>query len=132
MESPLSLTYHQDESRANVRGDPVAGEGFALGALYPPRAVVCWRDAGGRHDAHLLAPAHHVFRNDADARQGAIAPAKRFIDTKLAGLLMPGIPRSPTCRRRHGKRYRRDHPAARGSRVRGAVLRGAAQPRAHT
>jgi hypothetical protein len=30
-----------------------------------------------------------VFRNDAGARRVAIAPANRFIDTKLAGLLMP-------------------------------------------
>ncbi|MCR4466131.1 hypothetical protein [Burkholderia sp. SCN-KJ] len=37
----------------------------------------------------------------------------------------------PTCRRRHGKRYRRDHPDARGPRIRGAVLRGMAQPRPH-
>ena len=79
MESPLSVTYHQDESRADVRVDPVAGEGFALGVLYPPLAVVCWRDAGGgRRDAHLLDPTHHVFRNDADACGVAIALAQRF------------------------------------------------------
>ncbi|WP_448168112.1 hypothetical protein [Burkholderia ambifaria] len=84
------MIYHQDESRADVRVDPVAGEGFALGVKYPPLAVVCWRDVGGgRRDAHLLAPTDHVFRNDAHARRVVIAPAKRFIDTKLAGLLMP-------------------------------------------
>nr|WP_247682235.1 hypothetical protein [Burkholderia sp. Tr-862] len=43
----------------------------------------------GRHDAHLLSPGHHVFRNDADAVRVAIALAKRFIDTKLTGLVMP-------------------------------------------
>ncbi len=89
MESSRSVTYHQDESRADVRVEPVAGEGFALGVLYPPLAVVCWRDARVRNDAHLLDPTHHVFSNDADARRVAIAPANRFIDTKLAGLLMP-------------------------------------------
>ena len=89
MESSRSVTYHQDESPADVRVDPVAGEGFALGVLYPPLAVVCWRDARVRNDAHLLDPTHHVFSNDADARRVAIAPANRFIDTKLAGLLMP-------------------------------------------
>lgn len=83
------MTYHQDESRADVRVEPVAGEGFALGVLYPPLAVVCWRDAGIWNDAHLLGASHHAFRNDADARRVAIAPANRFIDTKLAGLLMP-------------------------------------------
>ncbi|WP_249183650.1 hypothetical protein [Burkholderia ambifaria] len=67
----------------------VAGEGFALGALYPPLAVVCWRDVGDRNAAHLLATGHHVFRNDADARRVAIALAQRFNDRKLAGLLMP-------------------------------------------
>ncbi|QQJ99041.1 hypothetical protein [Burkholderia ambifaria] len=88
MESSPSVTYHQDESRADVRVDPVAGEGFALGVKYPPRAT-CWREVGIRNDAHLLHPTHHVFRNDAGARRVAIAPANRFIDTKLAGLLMP-------------------------------------------
>jgi len=62
MESPLSVTYHQDESRADVRVDPVAGGGFALGVKSPPRAIMCWRDSGGgRSNAHLLDPAHHVF-----------------------------------------------------------------------
>ncbi|MBR8332775.1 hypothetical protein KDW69_14100 [Burkholderia ambifaria] len=78
MESPLSVTYHQDESRAEMRVDPVAGEGFALGVKYPPRAIMCWRDGGGRSDAHLLDPTHHVFRNDADACGVAIALAQRF------------------------------------------------------
>ncbi|WP_334042745.1 hypothetical protein [Burkholderia ambifaria] len=83
------MTYHQDESRADVRVDAVAGEGFRLGVKYPPHAVVCWHEVGIRNDAHLLGAGHNVFRNDADARRVAIAPAKRFIDTKLAGLLMP-------------------------------------------
>jgi len=84
MESSLSMTYHQDESRADMRVEPVAGEGFALGVKYPPLAVMCRRDARVRNDARLLDPTHHVFSNDADARR-----ANRFIDTKLAGLLMP-------------------------------------------
>ncbi len=79
MESSLSVTYHQDESRADVRVDPVAGEDYALGVKYPPLAVMCWRDVGGgRSDAHLLDPPHHVFRNDADACGVAIALAQRF------------------------------------------------------
>ncbi|KHK59623.1 hypothetical protein PI86_07300 [Burkholderia sp. A9] len=87
MESPLCLTYRQCEIRAGALVDAVAGEGLELGALYPPLAVVYWRDAGGRHEAHLLAPKHHVFRNDTDAVRVSIALARRFIDTKLAGKL---------------------------------------------
>ncbi|WP_244101973.1 hypothetical protein [Burkholderia ambifaria] len=73
----------------DVRVDAVAGECLTLGAQYPPHAVVCWREVGIWNDAHLLGAGHHVFSNDADARRVAIAPANRFIDTKLAGLLMP-------------------------------------------
>lgn len=89
VESPLCLTYHLCEIRAGARVDPAAGEGLALGALYQPLAVVCWRDADGRHEAHLLDPKHHVFRNDADAVRVSIALAKRFIDTKVAGPVKP-------------------------------------------
>ncbi|MET3551879.1 hypothetical protein [Burkholderia sp. 567] len=80
MESPLSVTYHQDESRADVRVDPVAGEGFALGVKSPPRAIMCWRDSGGgRSNAHLLDRSHAPrVRNDADACGVAIALAQRF------------------------------------------------------
>lgn len=79
MESSLSVTYHQDESRVHLRVDPVAGEGFALGVKYLPRAIMCWRDGGGgRSDAHLLDPTHHVVRNDADACGVAIALVQRF------------------------------------------------------
>ncbi|MCA8095798.1 hypothetical protein LGM55_01055 [Burkholderia contaminans] len=67
----------------------MAGEGLELGALYEPLAVVVSRDARGCHEAHLLDPKHHVFRNDADAVRISIALAKRFIDTMLAGTLMP-------------------------------------------
>ncbi|AXF25265.1 hypothetical protein CUJ89_29610 [Burkholderia pyrrocinia] len=90
MVSPLCLTYRQCAIRAVALVDPVAGEGLELGALYQPLAVVIWRDAGGCHEAHLLDPKHHVFRNDADAVRISIALAKRFIDTKLAGPCVPG------------------------------------------
>jgi len=50
---------------------------------------VCWRDAQGRHEAHLLDPKHHVFCDDTDALRISIALAKRFIDTKLVGTFMP-------------------------------------------
>ncbi|KAG8155573.1 hypothetical protein [Burkholderia catarinensis] len=91
MESPLCLTYRQCGIRAVALVDPVAGEGFELGTPYQPLAVVYWRDAGGCHEAHLLDPKHHVFRNDADtdAVRISIALAKRFIDTKLASACMP-------------------------------------------
>ncbi|WP_027782283.1 MULTISPECIES: hypothetical protein [Burkholderia] len=89
MASPLRLTYRQCEIRAVAFVDPVAGEGLELGALYQPLAVVCWRDARGRHETHLLDPKHHVFRDDADALRVSIALAKRFIDTKLASTCLP-------------------------------------------
>ncbi|ABB12679.1 MULTISPECIES: hypothetical protein [Burkholderia] len=89
MASPLCLTYRQCGIRAVALVDPVAGEGLELGALYEPLAVVVWRDASGCHEAHLLDPKHHVFRNDADALRISIALAKRFIDTMLAGTFMP-------------------------------------------
>ncbi|MBU9150658.1 hypothetical protein L0Z36_27620 [Burkholderia multivorans] len=89
MESPLCLRYRQCEIRACALVDAVAGEGLELGALYRPLAVVCWRDAQGRHQAHLLDPKHHVFRDDTDALRISIALAKRFIDTKLVGTFMP-------------------------------------------
>ncbi|MDR0244950.1 MAG: hypothetical protein LBJ65_25420 [Burkholderia sp.] len=89
MASPLCLTYRECAIRAVALVDPVAGEGLELGALYEPLAVVCWRDARGCHEAHLLDPKHHVFRNDADALRISIALAKRFIDTQLAGACMP-------------------------------------------
>jgi hypothetical protein len=56
--------YRRCVIRAVALVDPVAGEGFALGALYGPLAVVVWRDARGCRDARLLAPKHHVFRNE--------------------------------------------------------------------
>nr|WP_319002106.1 hypothetical protein [Burkholderia contaminans] len=83
------MTYRQCGIRAVALVDPVAGEGLELGALYEPLAVVVSRDARGCHEAHLLDPKHHVFRNDADAVRISIALAKRFIDTMLAGTLMP-------------------------------------------
>ncbi|HKT65819.1 hypothetical protein [Burkholderia sp. 22313] len=89
MESQLCMIYHRCEIRAGAMVDAAAGEGLALGALYQPLAVVCWRDAGGRHEAHLLDPKHHVFRSDADAVRVSIALAKRFIDTTLAGRVTP-------------------------------------------
>ncbi|VWD47802.1 hypothetical protein BLA39750_05890 [Burkholderia lata] len=89
MASPLCLTYRQCGIRAVALVDPVAGEGLELGALYEPLAVVVWRDALGCHEAHLLDPKHHVFRNDADAVRISIALAKRFIDTMLAGTFTP-------------------------------------------
>ncbi|EKS9914697.1 hypothetical protein [Burkholderia multivorans] len=89
MESPLCLRYRQCEIRACALVDAAAGEGLELGALYRPLAVVCWRDAQGRHQAHLLDPKHHVFRDDTDALRISIALAKRFIDTKLVGTFMP-------------------------------------------
>ncbi|VWD61268.1 hypothetical protein [Burkholderia contaminans] len=89
MASPLCLTYRQCGIRAVALVDPVAGEGLELGALYEPLAVVIWHDADGCHEAHLLDPKHHVFRNDADAVRISIALAKRFIDTMLAGTFMP-------------------------------------------
>ncbi|VWC95364.1 hypothetical protein [Burkholderia lata] len=89
MASPLCLTYRQCGIRAVALVDPVAGEGLELGALYEPLAVVVWRDARGCHEAHLLDPKHHVFRNDADALRISIALAKRFIDTMLADTFTP-------------------------------------------
>ncbi|KWF16738.1 hypothetical protein [Burkholderia pseudomultivorans] len=89
MEIPLCMRYRRCEIRACALVEPLAGEGLELGALYQPLAVVCWYDAGGRHEAHLLDPKHHVFRSDADAVRLSIALAKRFIDTKLAGASMP-------------------------------------------
>ncbi|MBJ9680760.1 MULTISPECIES: hypothetical protein [Burkholderia] len=89
MESPLCLRYRQCEIRACALVDAVAGEGLEPGPLYRPLAVVCWRDAQGRHEAHLLDPKHHVFRDDTDALRISIALAKRFIDTKLVGTFMP-------------------------------------------
>jgi hypothetical protein len=81
--------YRRCVIRAVALVDPVAGEGFALGALYGPLAVVVWRDARGCRDARLLALKHHVFHNDADAVRIPVAPAKRFIDTMLAGTFTP-------------------------------------------
>ncbi|MGU7773394.1 hypothetical protein ACV229_24850 [Burkholderia sp. MR1-5-21] len=89
MEAPLRLIYQHCEICASALIDPVAGEGLELGALYQPLAVVRWRDAGGRHEAHLLDPKHHVFRSDRDALKISIALAKRFIDTTLAGTDVP-------------------------------------------
>ncbi|MBZ5789397.1 hypothetical protein K8353_04685 [Burkholderia contaminans] len=89
MASPLCLTYRQCGIRAVALVDPVAGEGLELGALYEPLAVVVWRDSRGCHEAHLLDPKHHVFRNDADAVRISIALAKRFIDTMLASTFTP-------------------------------------------
>ena len=89
MEPSRCVTYRQYEIHAGAWVDPVAGEGLELGALYQPLAVVYWCDAGGRHEAHLLDPKHHVFRNDADAIKVSIALAKRFIDTKVAGTVKP-------------------------------------------
>jgi hypothetical protein len=89
MESRLCMTYRQYEIRASALVDAAAGEGLELGALYQPVAVVCWRDADGRHEVRVLDPKHHVFRHDADALRISIALAKRFIDTKLAGTAWP-------------------------------------------
>jgi len=89
MESSRCLTYDQCEIRAGALLDAVAGEGLEPGTLYQPHAVVCRRDAGGRHEAHLLDPKHPVFRDDADATRVSIALAKRCIDSTLAGLCIP-------------------------------------------
>ncbi|AOK37382.1 hypothetical protein [Burkholderia cenocepacia] len=89
MASPFCLTYRQCEIRAVALVDPVAGEGLEPGALYQPLAVVCWGDARGCHETHLLDPKRHVFRNDADALRVSIALAKRFIDTQLASACLP-------------------------------------------
>nr|WP_057925978.1 hypothetical protein [Burkholderia ambifaria] len=89
MEPSRCVTYRQYEIHAGAWVDPMAGEGLELGALYQPLAVVYWCDAGGRHEAHLLDPKHHAFRNDADAIKVSIALAKRFIDTKVAGTVKP-------------------------------------------
>ncbi|MBU9628456.1 hypothetical protein KTE60_04065 [Burkholderia multivorans] len=89
MESALCLRYRQCEIRACALVEPAAGEGLELGALYLPLAVVCWRDAQGRHEVHLRDPKHHVLRHDTDALRISIALAKRFIDTKLVGTCMP-------------------------------------------
>jgi len=88
MESSRCLTYDQCEIRAGAarRGGRRRPR---PGALYQPHAVVCRRDAGGRHEAHLLDPKHPVFRDDADATRVSIALAKRFIDSTLAGLCIP-------------------------------------------
>ncbi|WP_106409003.1 hypothetical protein [Burkholderia puraquae] len=67
----------------------MAGEGAERHALCEPLAVVAWHDAHGCHEAQLLGPTHHVFRHDTDAVRISIALAKRFIDTMLAGTLMP-------------------------------------------
>nr|WP_241020929.1 hypothetical protein [Burkholderia sp. Ac-20344] len=69
--------------------DPVAGERLERGAPCKPLTVVVRHGAGGCHEAYLPAPKHHVFRNDADAARISISLAKRFIDTLLAGTLMP-------------------------------------------
>jgi len=67
----------------------VDGERPVLGAIDKPLAVVVRHRACGCYEAHLLAPQHCVFRNDADAVRISITLARRFIDTMLAGTFVP-------------------------------------------
>ncbi|MBN3783550.1 hypothetical protein G3O06_39450 [Burkholderia sp. Ac-20345] len=89
MASPLCLTCRRGGIRLVGLAAPVADKRPELGAIYKPLAVVVRHRAGGCHEAHLLAPKHRVFRNDADAVRISIALATRFIDTLLAGAFMP-------------------------------------------